>query len=88
MCPRCEGFAERIEIQSPADLFHRVGEIRQILSQGALVSVGGHGSLDDIQPGSQWPADIIEQAFRCVVCDQRFELRVDTYHGGGDWHAA
>jgi hypothetical protein len=88
MCPKCEAFAERVEIENQADLFHRIDEIRQILRQGALVSTDGNCSLADIQPGSQWPGDIIEHAFRCVACEQRFELWVDTYHGHGNWHAA
>jgi hypothetical protein len=88
MCPRCQGFAERIEIRDPSDLYRRVDEIERILKEGTLASAGGNWLLSEIRPGLPWPGDVIEHAFRCVVCGQRFELVVDTYHGGGHWDAA
>jgi hypothetical protein len=72
----------------PSDLYDRVNEIERILREGTLASTGGNCSLAEIRPGRPWLGDIIAHAFRCVVCGQRFELVIDTYHGGGNWDAA
>jgi len=89
MCPKCEGFAARIEIKHPLEIHRLVGEIEQVLAEGTLAFAGGNCSLSDIRPDRPWPQDYIEQAYRCPACEQRFQLSVETYHGsGGSWDAA
>ena len=86
MCPKCQGFSEKMSLSSPHELFDLVGQIHEIIAQGTIEFVEGNCSLDEIAPNKPWPADYIECFFRCASCGHRFWLHVETYHGaGGAW---
>jgi len=89
MCPKCQGFAERVTVRSPHEYYDLVRQIEQVVSDGTLALVAGSCKLAEIRRGTPWPADYIEHTFRCVACEQKFQLAVKTYHGsGGDWSRA
>jgi len=86
MCPKCQGFSERVRILHPYECYDLVRQLEQVVSEGTLVHVTGNCRLADIHRDAPWPQDHIEHTFRCVACGLLFRFYVDTYHGsGGAW---
>lgn len=85
MCDKCDGFAEKLSIDSPGRYYDLVAEIGQVLDEGTMVVTEGTCDLKDISKKKPWPADILQHDFRCVSCGRMFRLFVDTYHGRGSW---
>ena len=67
--------------------------IRDDLADGTLVLMTPETSsamepFEHIDPAGPWP-DVLNYAFRCTACGQRFQLDAETYHGsGGSWRPA
>lgn len=77
-----------MRIEHPYEYYDLVRQVEQAIAEGTLALVAGNCRLSDIRRDAPWPEDYIEHTFRCVSCDQRFQLAVETYHGsGGAWRA-
>jgi hypothetical protein len=82
---------QEIEVHRPNDLEMALRVARANLRDGTLVPEPIAGSIlppvaiEKLNAAGPWP-DVIESAFRCSQCGQRFRLGVETYHGaGGRW---
>jgi len=88
MCPRCQGFGDRVQIEHPYECYDLVRQIEQVVSEGTLAPVAVNCRLADLRAGTPWPQDCIRHTFRCTNCGQMFRLAVETHHGsGGEWQA-
>lgn len=86
MCPKCQGFAERMNFSSPREYRDRARQLIEIVGQGTLRVVKASCPLEDLFK-SPWPGDIVTHEFECFACGQRFSLFADTYHGNASWEA-
>jgi hypothetical protein len=85
MCHKCDGFTDKISIDTPGRFHDLTSEIRQVVDEGTMTLIQGTCSLKDIDRDKPWPADILQHDFRCTSCGRMFRLFVDTYHGRGTW---
>src|SRR5437867_4287927 len=83
MCTRCNGFLERKRVNSPYEYRNHVREILETVEQGTFHLVNGTCSLEEILTCERWPGDVITHILECTTCSRRFNLAVETYHGGG-----
>lgn len=86
MCPNCEDYSEAIPILQPNKFYRLACKLRELIGERRLEFVKGNSDPDDVRADKCWPADLVEQFFRCPNCHQGFHLEVETYHGpGGAW---
>ena len=86
MCPKCQGFAERMNMGSPREYRDIARQLIEIINQGTFGMVKASCPLEDLfKP--QWPGDIVSHEFECFACGQRFLLFAGTYHGNASWKA-
>ena len=77
--------------RSQADLIHALQVAAAEVDRGALeqVRVVEHAIPEQEALRSAISAgalpDVVLYRFKCTVCGDGFELRSDTYHGGGGW---
>lgn len=75
--------AEYIEIKSPKVLFEVVESLRDFVKKGLLKETGGTCSLNQVQAGQPFPADLINIEFSTVPGGTKYFLSCETYHGAG-----
>ena len=84
MCPKCQGFAEHIRVNTRYEYLALLKQLKEVVEEGTMRLMNGP-ELDEILEGKVWD-DNIEQTFKCIGCGQQFILAVETYHGsGGSW---
>lgn len=86
-CGHCASLQKETPIQSPQDLTKAILEARRYLTEGTLEDRQHEGYersdfLKDVKPEGPW-ADVVAGDFRCTFCGKSFDLRAETYHGGG-----
>src|SRR5258708_37568526 len=86
MCPKCQGFAERMNFREPWEYRERARQLAEIVRQGTLRVVKASCPLEDLFKPT-WPGDTVIHEFECFACGQRFSLSADTYHGSASWEA-
>lgn len=83
MCPRCDGFGERIYISSRPEYLDLAKQLMQTVREGTFVLVEGNYPLDTMFDP---PHDaFIHHEFKCTSCGRAFLLHADTYHGRVMW---
>ena len=86
MCPKCKGFAQRMNISSPREYRDIARQLIEICAQGTFRILKASCPLEELfQP--TWPGDVLTHDFECFACGQRFLLSADTYHGRVSWEA-
>lgn len=86
MCQICDDLHETIKIKHPYEYFQIVDQIKVMIDEGILMLIEGNCNFYDINRSKPFLGDIQYHVFKCVSCDNRFSLFVDTYHGsGGTW---
>ena len=83
-CPKCVGFAGRLNITSLREYQDIVRQLIQIASEGTFVLVGASCPLQDLFQTAM-PGDIVQHDFRCFACGRKFHLGADTSHGHASW---
>ena len=83
MCSRCDGFLERRRVNSPYEYRDLIRQILEAVKQGTFSVLSGTCPLEEVLTSSQWPDDYIVHIVGCTTCSRRFQLSVETYHGGG-----
>jgi hypothetical protein len=83
-CPRCSGFAERRNFSSPREYRDLARQLIEMVSEGTFRIVSQSCLLEDLFK-SPLPGDTVQHDFACTLCDRRFHLSADTYHGNGGW---
>jgi hypothetical protein len=81
---KCGGFAERLNFASPREYLDIVGQLIELVGQGAFLLVHASCPLKDIR-NTPWPADIIFHDLQWTMCGRAFQLFADTYHGRASW---
>ena len=86
-CSHCAPLQKKTPIQTPKDLTKAILEAHHYLTEGVLEDRQHEGYaksdfLTDVKPEGPW-ADIVAGDFRCTFCGRNFDLRAETYHGGG-----
>jgi hypothetical protein len=84
MCPRCKGFAERMNLREPWEYRDIARQLIEVIDEGPLRLVKGNCPLEDLSK-PKWPGDVLIHEFEWFACGQRFTLAADTYHGHARW---
>jgi hypothetical protein len=75
-CVGCDEFCGAVSIRLPETLERVYSQVVPAVQSGRLI----------VASGDLARSDYIECDLRCAACGQRFELRCETYHGGGgEW---
>ncbi len=85
MCDKCNGFIERVRLNTPREYLDRVRQLIELVNRGSFSLVGADCPLEDLFK-EQWPGDVLTHEFRCSSCGKLFELFADTFHGSAWWH--
>ena len=86
MCERCDGFSERIRVNSGYEYRDLIRQLIELVQRNTFKLISGTCSLEEIQNSSTWPGDAIRHIFECSHCSRRFQLGVEAWHGsGGSW---
>ena len=83
-CPKCVGFSERLNIETPREYQDLARQLIQIVSEGTLLLVGATCPLEDVLK-TPFPGDTLSHTFQCFACGRKFHLDADTYHGHASW---
>lgn len=83
-CPRCNGFAERINLRTPNEYQDLARQLIEIVAQGTFLMVHADCSLEEILEPT-FPGDYFAHDFQCTTCGRAFHLGADTYHGNVNW---
>ncbi len=87
MCSQCDGFAERIKINSAREYFDLIDQVRIILDQGIMILLDSSCSLKRIKKGKGLPTDYVDHIFRCSTCGRKFRLQFQVYPAAsGEWN--
>jgi hypothetical protein len=84
LCSKCNGFAERIALPSPAQYRDLARQLIQIVDEGTFKLTYADCPLSDLFDPT-WPGDTLSHDFRCTTCGRLFHLHANTYHGGASW---
>ena len=83
-CTKCNGFSQRINIQTPSEYRDIARQLIEIVEQGAFLLVRADCPLQEILEPTL-PGDFVVHEFECFVCGRKFSLSADTYHGNVHW---
>lgn len=82
-CTKCNKLDVRIRL--PKDLSLAIELLAKYLDSGIIFSIGfGRNSASFSGILGYW-SDIIDCYFECSECKQKFQLKAETYRGGGGW---
>ncbi|MDB6073257.1 MAG: hypothetical protein JWO89_897 [Verrucomicrobiaceae bacterium] len=86
-CNHCAPLQKVTAIQTPEDVRKAIREAHRYLAEGVLKDRQHEGYeksnfLADVKPEGPW-ADVLAGDFHCTFCGRSFDLRAETYHGGG-----
>jgi len=84
MCPKCEGFAERMNPVSRREYLDIVRQLIQIVSEETFLLVRADCPLEEMLE-TPMPRDCVHHDFQCTTCGRAFQLFADTYHGRAGW---
>jgi hypothetical protein len=85
MCSQCEGYSDKIRVNTPYEFLELISQLKTLVSRGVFL-VSGNCDLNSIKEDKVWPQDNIILRFECSRCKQIFNFDVETYHGsGGYW---
>jgi hypothetical protein len=84
MCPKCDGFAERIYPGSRREYLDIVQQLIQIVSEGTFLLVHADCPLQEMF-NTPMPGDGVHHDFQCTTCGRAFQLFADAYHGRASW---
>lgn len=87
MCEKCDGFAERLNLEFPREYLDIVRQLIDIVKQRTFTLVRADCELEEMF-NTPWPGDIIFHEAQCSNCGRRFTLFADTYHGNASWHTS
>jgi hypothetical protein len=85
-CPKCNGFAERMNLETPDDYRNLAGQLIKLVDSGTFSLVQADCPLDALFD-QIWPGDVLIHKFKCTNCGREFKLAADTYHGSASWSA-
>jgi len=86
-CPKCSGFSQRLNIHTPSEYQDIVRQLIEIVGQGTFSLIRADCPLEEILEPI-WPGDSLVHEFQCFMCDRKFTLSADTYHGHASWTPA
>ena len=86
-CEHCASLQKETAIQTPKDLTRAILQAHRYLTDGILEDRQHEGYaksnfLAEVKAEGPW-ADVVAGDFRCTFCGRSFDLRAETYHGGG-----
>ncbi|WJH39410.1 hypothetical protein N7E02_21620 [Aliirhizobium terrae] len=86
-CSNCEEFHEPRPIRVPADLTAAILSLQAAVADNRLAvlpvhSIHAGADFSTLEIHGPWE-DLIQNAFQCVRCGQRYLLTAETYHGRG-----
>lgn len=91
-CERCKDLCVEFRIRSSSELRKAISVADANLRDGTIVEVptlapleASGASFASVVAGTTWD-DFLAYSFKCIHCDEVFELSAETYHGsGGAW---
>jgi hypothetical protein len=85
MCPKCDGFTERLTFATPDEYRAFVRQLIELVNKHNLSLKRADCRLEDLLT-APWPTgDTILHNFQCAGCGRRFELCVNVWNGRNWW---